>query len=193
MTTLDSLRKEYGKLTPFERAVMRVEAAARQDDAVIGALQAPSLWDAYHTLGYSFNFAIIALLAVYESQRAEIRYWVCRSVIGSMEYQKSEGKEKSGPEYRKEVETWIDRAEEAERHSLAWLRALEALDEETGSACITTARLYAAGHIGAISGRVDEGVDYSVELDTLREHWNLLVQKHPDAPKAKEPATDTLQ
>jgi hypothetical protein len=37
MSNLDALRKQYENLTPFERAVMVMEAVCRRDEAAVDA------------------------------------------------------------------------------------------------------------------------------------------------------------
>ena len=50
MSDLDVLRKQYEHLTPYERAVMAMDAVSRRDESTIDALDPPSLWDAYHDI-----------------------------------------------------------------------------------------------------------------------------------------------
>ena len=43
MSDLDVLRKQYEHLTPYERAVMAIDAVSRRDESTIDALDPPSL------------------------------------------------------------------------------------------------------------------------------------------------------
>lgn len=179
MSNLDTLRKQYELLTPFERAVMASEAVERKDEATVAALVPPTLWDAFHEMGNKLAFTILAFTAVHESQKGETQYWLAMTMVGVIDRQKaSEGDKQKCDAKRDE---WIDRLRDGERRSKAWLLALEALDTETGGACMPFARTFAGWHVECILSReYAEEMDYSAELDYLREMWNASMKGSPE-------------
>ena len=186
MTTLDSLRKEYDKLKPFERAVMTEEATSRFDEGLVDALCPPSLWDAYQTAGHSRIFEAIAFYAIHESQNGEVLYWLSHTGVLTCECGEAwEGEANSKNDKR--IELFLSHIEEGERRRLAWVLALQALDKETGGACMVSARIFAGRYVEATLSKADAAtVDYSAELGHLRELWTAAMQNCPDAPKVKE-------
>jgi hypothetical protein len=77
--------------------------------------------------------------------------------------------------------------EEGERRA-AWLLALQALDTETGTACLPTARVVASAYIDSVlqDRAAVEGVEFAGELACLRHAWNSYAQYVSDAPLATE-------
>ncbi|MCL2123879.1 MAG: hypothetical protein FWH34_07275 [Desulfovibrionaceae bacterium] len=185
MTTLESLRKEYDKLNPFERAVMRAEAAARCDEAAIDALQAPSLWDAFHSAMYGGHFMGIAFWAVSRSQALDTVYWASMAILLALESgEKAKGK--ADQENDAKLDEHVRLMNEGRRGRVAWLLALQALDDELGVPCMTTARAVAGCHIDAVfSDKEAANVDFSAELERLRQMWTTVSEYCHDAPRAK--------
>ena len=182
MTILDSLRKEYDKLNPFERAVMDAEALERQDGDGIDALLPPTLWDAFHGMGSKLAFALLAFIAVHESQKSETLYWM--AMFGFMEHRKTAGKKSAEPGYDEQLDMWLDRAEDGQRRARAWLMALDALDSETGGACMAYVHVFAGEYVKRLMGRaVEEEIEYNAEFEHLRQMWNALATNSPCMPK----------
>jgi hypothetical protein len=79
--------------------------------------------------------------------------------------------------------------EEGERR-VAWLLALQALDVETGCACMAAARVVAGKYIASVlqDRAAWEGVEFAGELACLRQMWNAYAQFVSDAPMATEAA-----
>lgn len=180
MNSLETLRKQYEHLNPFERAVMQLEAIERKDETAIDALVPPSLWDACNTMGDKFAFGLLAFTAIYGSQRGETLYWMSMAMIGIMHsdiLDAEEIEEHMGADEERDM--WIDRAKDGVHRARAWLMALEAFDKETGAACSTYARIFAEGHVIRIMRwKVKEEVDFSAELEHLREMWTALTARH---------------
>ena len=140
MSTLDTLRKQYEHLNTFERAVMLGEAFVRMDESAVDALEPPSLWDAFHTAGHESLFIAIAFSAVHESQKGESTYRLVWGLLTSAEWRGIARGELSPAEEEKliQYEEWM---KEAGRKRVAWLLALQALDDEVGSACFASATM----------------------------------------------------
>lgn len=183
MSNLDVLRKQYEHLTPFERAVMVHEAAIRMDESAVDALEPPSLWDAFHMASHGRVFESIAFTAVHESQNADLMYWAAMAVIVMFERDEALFREDSSKNDAK-IDECQKRMDAGKRGRLAWLRALQALDDEIGSACLVSARISAGKYVANILDRAEgEEVDHSAELSYLRELWTAGSQNSPDAPK----------
>ena len=66
------LRKEYDKLTPFERAAMIMrESVGLKRDSEIEALHTPTLFDALWTTAWNSNFFHVAAFAAFKAVCAE--------------------------------------------------------------------------------------------------------------------------
>lgn len=173
MSSLETLRRQYEQLTPFERAVMASEALERLDESAIDALEPPTLWDAFHSTGDKFTFALLAFNAVYESMRGEALYWMGMAMLGGIYAKLVKEQVDGGPEYDEQADRWIDRLNEGKRSAAAWLRALAALDNEMGSACMAYARVFSGEHVKIVAAREEYAtVGYAHELDVLRSFWN---------------------
>ena len=189
MTTLDSLRKEYDKLDPFERAVMDAEALERQDGAAIDALLPPTLWDAFHGMGSKLAFALLSFIAVHESQRGENLYWMGMAISLVLRHELEWDQKEADPELDEKIDGWIDGMHDGQRRARAWLMALEAIDKETGGACMSYAHVFAGSYVDCIMSReAKKETDCSAEFEHLRQMWNALATNSPCMPKVQEVA-----
>ena len=181
---LDGLRKEYDKLNPFERATMRAEAAMWLDEGLMDALTALTLRDNYHAMFYELVFAVIAFRAVHESQEGNIRFWIGRNLLASIERdEKMDGAPM--PENNAKLDKYLAYMKEGERQARAWILALDALDKEIGGACGLLARMVAGRYIqGVLSQNYTDDAEYDEELKGLRMLWNAYTQRTPHAPRA---------
>ena len=69
---VEMLRKEYDKLTPFERAAMITrESVGLKRDSEIEALHTPTLFDALWTTAWNSNFFHVAAFAGFKAVCAE--------------------------------------------------------------------------------------------------------------------------
>jgi hypothetical protein len=152
---IDSLRKDYGNLTTLERTSMILDATVRNAEEAVTALRAstPAGCDMQ---GCALNMSLTASWALSHS----MRNWIF--ALAAMT---------SGGWFRTPKFT------EAERQRLAWILALDALDKETGAACITMTDMMANGYASDILQEVKEEaitVDFITELETLRKIWNKM-------------------
>ena len=177
MSTLDSLRKEYDKLTPFERAVMAIEAVSRHDGAALDALEPPSLWDAYHDAKAQEAFTLLAFMATASSLKAEAAAWAGRLMLWIEDH-----KEERADEAK--LDKYLAMLQEVERKNLAWMLALEALDKETGTACITLADIFASGHASKVlEAAQGKNIDFAEELAYLQDAWQKISRNIAGAPE----------
>ena len=194
-TTLESLRKDYDKLNTYERAVMASKALADMNGELVDALDPPDVWTAYHTDGNKMAFLMLAAFAVSDSKNGEmvlLAATIMASKLADQLVKAGEGAQLEKVE--RELEEWETRAAKGFRRSAAWLLALEALDRETGGACMCWARFIAKEHVEYVLGRKGlDKVDYSKELNAMRELWNVTMKSHLDAPLAKEPDAEAWQ
>jgi len=180
MTMLDTLRKGYDKLTPYERAVMCIEAVGRQDEAAVDALQPPTLWDAFHDVKACVAFALLAFMATAESLRADGAAWAGRLAL-ILEDDKEEKADEA------ELDKLLDLVQEVERKRLAWMLALEALDNETGAACIPLVDVFADGHANKVlKAAKGQDICFTRELEYLRDAWGKMTSSIVGAPKLEE-------
>jgi len=187
MTMLDTLRKDYDKLTPFERASLIAEAVGRRDENAIDALQAPSLWDAFHCSVAHKDFLMLAAFAVTESLRADGALWAARLVM-----ELEERKEEKADEAK--LDKFLDLLHEAGRKRLAWVLALEALDDGNGTACLPLADIFAGGHASKmLEDAKGKDVCFEQELGTLKEIWSTMAPVIAGAPKPEEAPQRTTQ
>ena len=188
MNGLDTLRKQYAHLDSFERAVMNAKAVETQNSDLVTALRPPTVHSAFHSTANELAFVALAFIAVHESQRGETLFWAARSAMQAIEHVKGR-KGKGTPENNSKLARWLGIMEEGQRHSVAWLRALEALDAETGAACMSFARVFAGEHCAKVfQSAVKDTVEYTDELNYLRKSWNAIMQHKTNVPMAQVPA-----
>lgn len=179
-----SLQDQYDTLTPFERAVVLQEAAAKLDDLTINAASPSTIPEALFIEGFGRIFETIAFHAVHASQNAEILCKTAQAVLSRLENDAVLSKNVTPENLRKmeECEMFI---EEGKRRRAAWLWALQALDDTTGTACMTAARITAGDYISRILDKASsKNKDYNAELTYLREMWAAGTRNIPDAPNA---------
>lgn len=177
MSDLDVLRKQYEHLTPYERAVMAMDAVSRRDESTIDALDPPSLWDAYHDIKAQLAFILLAFMATADSLRADGAAWAARALL-SLE----EAKREKADEAR--LHKGLDALVENDRRRVAWILALEALDRETGAACIAAADIFGNGHAREmLESAKGKNIDFAGELESLRDAWKAISHSIAGAPK----------
>ena len=183
MSTIDALRKLYGQLTPFERAVMCIEAVARRDESALDALEPPTLWDAFHGTKAQEALALLAFMATADSLRAESAAWAGRLLL-SIEGHKGKKADEA------KLGKYLEMLQEAERKQFAWMLALETLDNETGAVCIAIVDIFANGHaaktLEAAKGR---DIEFADELEYLRDAWRKIAHSIAGAPKLEDAPT----
>jgi hypothetical protein len=171
MASIESLRNEYKELTALERAVMTTLAIARADKEAVEALTAPTAVKAYDTCCYEWFFITVGSIALVNSMKAN------SAIMASslLEYMCGEDERELGKTVESVQARILSLAEieELTRQRSAWLLALKALDEEAGLACLASLK-HIAGD--SVERRLKEGkgVDYSPELEYLREFWNVF-------------------
>jgi len=180
MTMLDTLRKDYDKLNPFERAVMCIGAMSRKDEAAVDALQPPTLWDAFHDMKTCAAFALLAFMATVESLRADGAAWA-----GRLGFMIEDRKEEKADEAK--LDEFSNLLQEVERRRFAWMLALEALDNEDGTACIPLVDVFADGYAAKmLEDAKGKDVCFDRELERLRDVWGVIAHSIPGAPKLEE-------
>lgn len=170
MTKLQSLRKQYTHLKPFERAVMGSKAIASQDECLIEALKPPTMWDALHTCWYERVFELIAFIAVYESQKADREYLSSALRMNS--------KPNNGTRHRQYAQPERINMQITRHKSIAWITALEALDKERGTACMAAAYTISRSYIEYIlEQNKTVKANCANELSELSEFWLRLTKR----------------
>ena len=175
MTSLESLRRQYRYLEPFERATMLVEAFGRMDESAVDALQPTSLREALLVAHHEQAFGMLACTAVHESQRAELLVWVALNTIKDRYIQNlKEGKGFPSKDDT-EVQRNLDLMQEGIRRAGAWIYALAELDKEKGSSCLQYARIFARSHVDVMLESVPD--DYRSEMESLRALWDAWTKQ----------------
>lgn len=181
---LDTLRKRYDQLKPFERAVMLTEAMERLDHDAMDSLESPALWDSAMSLLYERVFALLAFHVVHQSQKADALYFCSLSSLLLVDdmHENAAGDREKEKQLEARLDALLDYMDAGERRRVAWLLALQALDDETGGACMATARMVAGEYINStLETAKKEGaeVDYSEELEILRRMWGIAIKNNP--------------
>lgn len=172
-SALDSLRKGYAQLTPFERANMMLqEATTNQREAVAEALVAPTLWDAYREAGLTCALVMLAGYALAQSLKADRARMATLAI--AMRHRANEQSTVDGDEFDTRLEKSAVYRELAE----AWMTALVKLEEETGGAFLAAAKLlddtYPGEMLARSSARTSGPVDDADQLATLRRSWREM-------------------
>lgn len=158
---VETLRKSYKELTPFERAAMITrEAVGFKRDSEIEALRTPTLFDALWTTAWNSNFFHIAAFAGFKA--------VCAEKLSLLHLAFTEKR----PELD---EPAPDEILEAQHVAVGWLRALRRLGEETGAPLMDSIKIldpfYAERLLAAFEG---EDIDDSQQYAFLLEVWESL-------------------
>jgi hypothetical protein len=135
------------------------------------------MWDALHSERVENSFLALAFIATANSLRAETAAWAGRMLLFG-------GERKGAAADEAKMDNYFELLGNAEAKRFAWMLALEALDRETGAACITVADTFANGHaretLEIAKGR-DTG--FAEELEFLRDAWGKLTRSISGAPK----------
>lgn len=172
-SALDSLRKGYAQLTPFERANMMLqEATTSQREAVAEALVAPTLWDAYREAGLTCSLVMLAGYALAQSLKAD-RARIAH--LGIAMRKRAAGESiVPGNAY----DTALENAAQLREIAEGWITALAKLEEETGGAFLAAAKLlddtYPGEMLDRSSARTSGPVDDADQLATLRRSWREM-------------------
>lgn len=171
---LDALRKGYAQLTPFERANMiLIEATTNQREAVVDALQPPTLWDAYHEASASGALILLAGVALAQSLKAK-RASLANMVLAM----RCLAREKISEERERYYETRLDNVVQLDGISRAWITALAKMDQETGGAFLAASKLldstYADEILAQVGKQKREPADDTHQLEQLRTAWQCV-------------------
>ena len=125
---VETLRKSYKELTPFERAAMLTnEALTQQRKAEIDALQPPSMWDSLWVEHWKSGFFTVASYAMWKALYAEK---VALQIM--VLYLEGKTLEEPAPDL-----VW-----EAERVAVGWLKALRRLGDEVGAPFLELTKIF---------------------------------------------------
>ncbi len=158
---VEMLRKEYDKLTPFERAAMIMrESVGLKRDSEIEALHTSTLFDALWTTAWNSNFFHVAAFAAFKAVCAE-KF----SLLHLAFTEERPGFDDPAP----------DNMLEAQHVAVGWLRALRRLGEETGAPFMDSIKIldpfYAERLLAAFE---DEDIDDSQQYAFLLEVWKAV-------------------
>ena len=170
---LDSLRKGYAQLTPFERAnMMLIEATTKQREAVAEALVAPSLWDAYREAAFTCGLVMLAGYALAQSLKMD-RARIANLGIALRAQAKGEIFAPNNT-----FDTALEHAAQFREMAEGWLTALAKLEQETGGAFLAAAKLLDDSYTDEILDRARKRksgpVDDSEQLAMLRHAWQSM-------------------
>ncbi len=171
---LDALRKGYAQLTPFERANMiLIEATTNQREAVVDALQPPTLWDAYHEASTSGALILLAGVALAQSLKAK-RASLANMVLAMRHLRDKKFTEASEDSYFSR----LDNVTELHGISQAWITALAKMEQETGGAFLAASKLLDSTYADEILAQVKklkrEPADDTHQLEQLRTAWQCV-------------------
>ncbi len=161
---VETLRKEYEKLTPFEREAMLIrEATGRRRDAEIDALASRDMFDALWMTHWGRAFITVAGFAM---------FWACWAEKTALLFLllDNEGKVRRV----KGDEPVPDDADKYFAASVGWIRALKKLEEESGAPLMDCTRMLNSSYAeGLLNLKPYEGaeVDFSSQYASLIALW----------------------
>lgn len=160
---VETLRKSYKELTPFERAAMLTnEALTQQRKAEIDALQPTSMWDSLWVEHWKSVFFTVASYAMWKALYAEK---VALQIM--VLYLEGKTLEEPAPDL-----VW-----EAEQVAVSWLSALRRLGEESGAPFFGLTQLFDKEYaFSRLSSLGEEQIDDSQQYSALDELWQVLTK-----------------
>lgn len=159
---IETLRREYGKLTPFEREALLVrESVGRQRDTEIDALGARSLFEALWMCAWGHSFFTVAAWGLFRALWAERTAWMCL-----LHAEEAKGTERE--------EQMYSLADKCFRASVGWLRALKRLEEECGAPFMDSGKMLDPNYADKLLTQYEEeDIDDSEQYAALREIWDV--------------------
>ncbi len=170
---VERLRRDYDKLTPFERAGMIVqEAVGRQREAEIDALVPDTLYCTLWTTAWEKAFLAVAAYAMFRACYSEklflqVAYFAdAKGADATMEAPK--------PEY-------VCRIMDA---AAGWIAALQCLAKETGAPLLEASKLLDHDYADNLLAYAQKcQIDNTKQLAALRKVWNAAA-KYPNSEDA---------
>ena len=159
---VETLRREYGKLTPFEREALIIkESVGKRREAEVDCLAARSMYEALWMTEWSKDFITVAAVALIHSLWADKLAWQALTC---------------------QTEAQAERAdslfEQGRLVSIGWLRALERLEQDTGAPLLDAVKMlgtsYAAIELERYEGKE---VDCSIQYGALRNLWAVITKE----------------
>lgn len=153
---IETLRKSYKELTPFERAGLCIhEALGRQRESEVEALRAPTTLGKIQTTLWGDAFYIVASFAMYKAQSAISSYLLLASFLTKED------------ELAKSVKLYDT--------AYGWLNALRRLEEETGAPFIDATKLLDPTFAEQILHReYCNHIDDTQQYEILEQIWRSL-------------------
>lgn len=159
---IEKLRRNYDKLTPFERAGMIIqEAVGRQREAEIDALAPEDIYDCLWTTAWEKAFFTVAAFAMFKA-------CLCEKLFLQFAYI-ADAREAEGREDAPEVEQVCQFMEAG----AGWIMALKTIADETGAPLMQASRLLDKDYAERMLDYANKFTpDYSKQLALLRQVWN---------------------
>ena len=159
---VETLRREYEKLTPFEREALLVrESVGRCRDVEVDALGARDLFEALWMCAWGGSFFTVAAWGLYRALWAERTAYLCLL--------HAEGTKR--PETGERGHSLADKCF---RVSVGWIRALKRLEEESGAPFMDSAKMLDSEYADKLLARYEgEDIDDSTQYAALREIWDV--------------------
>lgn len=162
---VETLRKEYEHLTPFEReALMIREATGKRRDAEIDALGSLDMFDALWMTHWGRAFMTVASYAM---------FWACWAERSALLFLLLDD---DGHIRRIEENKPIpDYADKCFAASVGWIRTLKKLEEGTGAPlmdCTKMLNFTYAEDVLKLKAYEDEEINFSSQYAALKDIWN---------------------
>lgn len=162
---VETLRKEYENLTPFEKEAMLIrEATGRRRDAEIDALASRDMFDALWMTHWGRAFITVASFAM---------FWACWAEKTALLFllldDEGKGRRVNGDKHIP------DDADKCFAASVGWIRALKKLEEESGAPLMDCTKMlnssYAEGLL-KLPAYAESDIDFSNQYRALRNLWD---------------------
>ena len=163
---IEKLRRNYDKLTPFERAGMIVqEAVGRQREAEIDALAPEDIYGALWATVWEKTFFTVAAFAMFKA-------CLCEKLFLQVAYI-AENREAEGREDAQYVEEVCKLMEAA----AGWIVALKQLANETGAPLMEAGKILDKEYAEKMLTYAKKfPPEYSKQLALLRQVWNAAAK-----------------
>lgn len=157
---VETLRKEYEHLTPFEREALLVrEAVGPKRDVEVDALGSRDMFEALWMSHWGNAFFTVASYAMFRAA------WAERTGLLFLFY--AEGEKEAERE-----EKAVSFAGGCLDASIGWLRALKRLEEESGAPFLDSAKMLDPTYAEELL-KEDREIDDSKQYAALRELWDV--------------------
>lgn len=153
---VETLRRHYYGLTPFERAAMLMqEAVGKKREAEVDALAPRDLWGSFWLSHWNDTFYTVASLAMFRSA-------YCGRLAGLVRACQRDGENST-------AKAW-----ELELIAVGWIRALRRLAEKTGAPLLDACKILDEHYAGDMLEIMKEHeVDDSKQYESLLEIWRI--------------------